>query len=238
MLYVDAGNTRIKWGLHDGAGWIARGTLAHGQVPQLATQLQGVTEASVASVAGHQVDAALQTVFDASGIAACWIKASASACGVVNGYAQPEQLGCDRWAALIAAWKLKRSACVVATAGTALTVDALSARGEFLGGLIVPGLALLQAALSASTAGVHKLDGGLADFPADTGDAVYSGALVAMAGSVRHMLKMLADREGIEPALLVSGGDAPALQTALSGAGEIVDNLVLEGLLLIAKGAE
>lgn len=235
ILFIDAGNTRIKWGLRDSAVWTSRGTLAYDEMPQLAAQLHGVTVAVVASVAGPEVDAALQAMFDASGIEASRIKSAAGACGVVNGYAQPGQLGCDRWAALVAAWKLKQSACVVATAGTALTVDALSSRGQFVGGLIVPGLALMKSALAANTAGVARVDGSLVDFAANTGDAVHSGALKAMAGAVEQMLASLEKREGCSPQLLLSGGDAALLQSALGGAGEIVDNLVLEGLVLISE---
>lgn len=237
-LFIDAGNTRIKWGLRDGEGWVARGTLAHGQVPQLAAFLPATIEISravVSSVAGSQVDAALQAVFDESDIDGTWVRSKSSACGVVNGYAQPEQLGCDRWAALIAAWNLKRSACVVVSAGTALTVDALSSHGVFLGGLIVPGLEMMKTALSANTAGVPHLDGNLVEFPANTADAVHSGALSAMAGAVRQMIRVLEMREGSEPCILLSGGNAVALQSALGGAGEIVDNLVLEGLVMISE---
>jgi type III pantothenate kinase len=122
----------------------------------------------------------------------------------------------------------------VASAGTALTVDALSSRGEFLGGLIVPGFAMMQQALAANTAGVSPVDGCFKDFPVTTGEAVHSGALQAMAGAVERMRMTLEKREQSKPHLLLAGGDAPALQGVLSGAGEIVDNLVLEGLILIA----
>jgi type III pantothenate kinase len=124
---------------------------------------------------------------------------------------------------------------VVVSAGTALTVDALSSRAEFLGGLIVPGLSMMKAALAANTAGVGPIDGQMREFPASTGDAVHSGALRAMAGAVEYICETLARREGTAPVLLLTGGDAEALQATLSGVGEIVDNLVLEGLVLIAK---
>lgn len=237
ILAIDAGNTRIKWGVHDGDAWCAQGVLAHAAVAQLVPALRrfpDIRQAVISNVAGAGTQAALQAALAQCGIAVRWVVAAAQACGVSNGYAEPAQLGSDRWAALIAAWQ-RRRACVVACAGTALTVDALSSRGEFLGGLIVPGLAMMKAALGANTAGVAQVDGRLCAFPATTGDAVHSGALRALAGAVEHLCGVLARHEGVAPALLLAGGDAVALQAALSGGGEIVDNLVLDGLVLIAR---
>jgi len=236
ILAVDAGNTRIKWGIHDGT-WLEQGAVTYDGLPELIDRVQAypaLCQAVVASVARQQIDAALQAIFDQRGIAALWVKAQARACGVANGYARPAQLGSDRWAALVAAWHLKRAACVVASAGTALTVDALSASGEFLGGLIVPGFAMMQQALVANTAGIALVDGSFRDFPVTTGDAVHTGALQAMAGAVAKMRMTLEQREQAKPHLLLAGGDASRLQAALSGDGEIVDNLVLDGLVLIA----
>lgn len=236
ILAIDAGNTRIKWGVHAGR-WLQTGTLAHPVLPDLAGGIQAfptLRRAIVSSVAGAQIDAEIRAILDQAGITPRWVTADAQSNGVTNGYANPAQLGSDRWAALVAAWHLKRSACVVVSAGTALTVDALSSRGEFLGGLILPGAAMMQQALIANTAGISQAAGNFRDFPATTGDAVYSGALQAMAGAVERMLAVLARQEPSKPDLLLAGGDALLLQAALSGAGEIVDNLVLEGLILIA----
>lgn len=236
ILAIDAGNTRIKWGVHDGR-WLEQGVLAHDRLPDLAEHLQPyatLRRAVVCNVAGASVETAIKTMLEQTGITGLWVTAQAQSNGVSNGYANPTQLGSDRWAALVAAWHFKRSACVVASAGTALTVDALSSRGEFLGGLILPGLDMMRQSLLANTAGVSVVDGSFVDFPATTGDAVHSGALQAMAGAVGRMLDMLEKREQLRPHLLLAGGDASALQAALSGAGEIVDNLVMEGLVLIA----
>jgi type III pantothenate kinase len=241
ILAIDAGNTRIKWGVHDGRGWAVQGVAGHDEAGQIASDLRaltGISQAVVSNVAGAECRAALQKVLDERGIPVRWVEAEAQACGVVNGYASPGRLGSDRWAALIAAWHSRRAACVVVSAGTALTVDALTARGEFLGGLILPGLNMMKAALAANTAGVALFDGQLQTFPVTTADAVHSGALMAMAGAVDRMRGALAAVEKAEPVILLAGGDARMLQSALSGAGVIVDNLVLEGMVLLSKESE
>lgn len=234
-LAIDAGNTRIKWGLHDGNCWLAQGTVLHHEINALPAAWRAVSphidDAIVCSVAGNTVKQALQCSLDK--ISTTWLTACAEACGVTNGYDTPAQLGADRWAALIAAWHRHHQACVVVSAGTALTVDALSSNGEFVGGLIVPGLNAMQSALVSNTAGLTVASGQLCDFPANTADAMHSGALQAMAGAVITMQTQLQQREKVAPKLILSGGDAWLLQSALSGQGEIVDNLVLDGLVLL-----
>lgn len=243
-LVVDAGNSRIKWGVHADGAWLAQGALAHHELDQLQIKLQqypAVTHAVVSNVAGPAVAAALQALLDAAGIDMQVVRAGDQACGVSNHYADPAALGPDRWAAAVAAWQRKQAACIVACAGTALTVDALavdtqSGRGMFLGGLILPGLALMQSSLATAAAGLADGSGGqFAAFPATTRDAVHSGALQAMAGAIERMAYELGAREGAPPAILLSGGDAAVLAARLPAGSEIVDNLVLEGLVLLAR---
>lgn len=238
-LAIDAGNTRIKWGLHDGLHWLAQGSALHAEVTHLAEawQTHTISQAVISSVAGDAINQLLQQQLAALQLPANWIKPGAQACGVKNGYASPAQLGADRWAAVVAAWHRHHQACVVVSAGTALTVDALSANGEFLGGLIAPGLRMMQTALVNNTAALEHEPGQIQDFPSATADAMFTGALLAMAGAVMAMQNTLQLRENTTPRLILTGGDAKALQAALSGQGEIVDNLVLEGLMVLKDSA-
>ncbi|MDF0677825.1 MAG: type III pantothenate kinase [Nitrosomonas sp.] len=78
---------------------------------------------------------------------------------------QPGAMGCDRWVALIAVWHRLQRACLVVDVGTAMTVDALSAMGEFLGGIIVPGPdAMKQALAERAEHFPTPLSGGFQDF--------------------------------------------------------------------------
>ncbi|MFM9912759.1 MAG: type III pantothenate kinase [Methylophilaceae bacterium] len=240
ILAIDAGNTRIKWGIHS-KKWLANGVLVHGEIAKLAETLRDhkITRVVVSNVAGSKVEKAIKAAL--ANTPTLWVKSSAAACGVKNGYDTPEQLGSDRWAALIGARYHTKSACIVASAGTALTVDALSSDGTFLGGIIVPGLAIMQAALSANTQLKPELElelklnrGELDDFPTNTHDAIVSGALRAMSGAVLAQHLALTLHTGKPPQLLLTGGDAVTLQTLLPE-GEIADNLVLQGLILLDK---
>jgi type III pantothenate kinase len=154
---------------------------------------------------------------------------------VKNGYDNPARLGCDRWAALVAARRREPGPCLVVTVGTAMTVDALSGKGEFLGGLIVPGPALMLQALVGNTGQLGPEAGTWRAFPANTADAMTSGALTALAGAAAQQRQRLQEREGVAPALLLSGGGATLLKSLLPGPVVEVDNLVLEGLVIIAE---
>lgn len=243
VLAIDAGNTRIKWAVHDGRDWCARGSVPTTEHATLAGALASeageagladVARIVVANVAGAAVQAGIAAAVQQYPAPVHWLAAQAECCGVRSGYADPAQLGCDRWAALIAARQRYRGPCIVANAGTTLTVDALTAEGVFLGGCIVPGGALMQDALDRNTARLRKQDGAFAYFPDTTADAIASGTLNALAGVVDRMLSYLQQAAGQEPVVVMSGGAAEALVPLLAHRVERVEGLVLEGLLHVA----
>ncbi len=230
-LLIDAGNTNIKLASVEGGDWSAVRTLPVSRAGELNLAEYGpVQQVWASNVAGDDV---ARQISDAC---AHWplefIVAQAAQCGVRNRYDRPDQLGSDRWAALIAAWHLVGAACLVVSSGTATTIDALSGAGEFMGGLILPGVELMQRSLTAGTAQLGVAGGGYADFPRNTNDAIYSGAIQASCGAIQRQHALL---DAAAPVLL-SGGAAHLLSPHLKV--QIVDNLVLQGLLLIAKEAD
>jgi len=162
-----------------------------------------------------------------------WFASLHELAGVRNGYRDPAQLGCDRFAAAIGARALEPAkALVVATCGTATTIDAVNLDGDFLGGMIVPGLALMAAALARNTAQLPQIASGsencntaAAGFADNTEDAILSGCLSAQAGAIERACGLLG------PSLcMLSGGAARYIAPALSRPYRMVDNLVLIGL--------
>ena len=239
ILALDVGNSRIKWGLYDGEAWRRKGWTPLSDIAALDTDLISIEVPArivISNVAGQKIHSELEKRMSHWPCELSWIAAQAEQCGVSNRYNTPTQLGSDRWVALIAAWRRCGRSCVVVNAGTAMTVDALSDRGEFLGGLIVPGLTTMQSALAANTAALEMAPGCYCDFPTRTEDAIFSGAVSAMAGAVEKMVAMLGIRQGHTPDCLISGGDACLVYEQLSVAATIVDNLVLDGLIEIAQG--
>jgi type III pantothenate kinase len=238
ILAVDAGNSRIKWALHDRNAFIQEGGVALADLRLLEREwahLRAVDAIVIANVAGEAVRAGLQKLLSRWKTEPRWITATAAQCGVISRYDNPSQLGVDRWAALIGARQHVSGACLVVNAGTAMTVDALSAQGEFLGGIIVPGYALMHEALASNTAGLSSKRGNFAAFPRNTRDAISSGAIQALCGAVDRMrAAMLADGHD-EPVLLIGGGAAEVIAQRLGMPVRIADKLVLEGLVQIAQ---
>lgn len=238
LLAVDSGNTNVKWGLHDGSGWSKRGVAAQGNKLLLEREWQNLREPErviVSNVANIQAKSDLLELLSRWKAEPQWVSAAAYQCGVRNYYQDPAQLGSDRWAALLAAWQLQRQGCLVVDAGTAITVDALSDTGEFLGGIIVPGIELMQKALMGNTAFLKTQVGKFCDYPDSTGDAIYSGALHAIAGAVERMAAVLTVTLGRVPDCILSGGGAQQMHAQLHMEATVVDNLVLEGLVVIAQ---
>lgn len=239
LLLIDAGNTRIKWALADGAAWLRSGILSAGQAGELSQQfagLDGTRQAWVSNVAGEKVAQQICTACTALPVQPRFVVAREAQCGVRNGYSDHSQLGSDRWAALIAAWHLVGGACLVVNSGTATTIDALSPEGEFVGGLILPGVDLMQRSLRDATARLQAAQTGeYAPFPLNTADALYSGALQASCGAIERQHALL--RDSGAPVVL-SGGAAAVLRDRLNVPLRIVDNLVLQGLWLIAREAD
>ena len=240
ILAIDAGNSRVKWGWHDGKGWHA---IAAVSLIEFAASSDHVNPFSVthedperiiiANVAGegaHQLLVNWTSIFDAEPL---WLHGEKERCGVVNRYERPEVLGPDRWAALIAARTLHNGPCLVVNAGTATTVDMLSAEGVFLGGAILPGVELMRFVLHEHTGRLPMEEGSYRDAPRNTLDAIETGCRHAQAGAVERMYRVFRET-GAMPLCIVGGGAGRALVDQLSMPRRYVENLVLEGLAHIA----
>lgn len=252
LLLVDAGNTRIKWALIDRTianpaigSWHACGSVARSEAEQLVETWRSfsIGRIMISNVAGAGLQDELQTaVLRALGtkpVAVEWFSATEKAGGVRNAYQNPAQLGCDRFAAAIGARALfSNRPLLVATCGTATTLDALSADGTFVGGMILPGLELMASILAKNTAqlpevALHTDD--LQPFADNTDAAIVSGCLAAQTGAI---VRAYAALSTIYPDSLVScilaGGAADLIAPHLNIRYERVDNLVLIGLQTVA----
>jgi type III pantothenate kinase len=237
VLLLDVGNSRCKWARVQAGVWTHQGAVGNTEwlaLQQALAALPAPGRILVSNVAGEAMAQRLRAVCADWGRVLEFVTASAECCGVRNGYRQPDRLGSDRWAALVAAWQQLRGACLVVNCGTATTVDALSAQGEFLGGLILPGVSLMQHSLATNTAQLAEERGELRDFPCNTADAIHSGMVRATVGAIGHQFALLRAREGAVRCLL-GGGAAEVVQPHLDLPLERVDNLVLKGLQVIGE---
>jgi len=233
ILCVDSGNSRIKWGLHDGAAWRETAAVDHAESAKMAELPQRFPIPAcvmMSNVAGEGARLAITQAL------APWlpvlqeVQSSGAAGGVTNLYENPVLLGVDRWCALIGARVMTAKPCVVVMAGTATTVDTLDGAGRFLGGLILPGLDLMHRSLARDTAALPLAAGHYSPHPRCTDDAIISGCLEAQVGAIERACSRL----GAEAHCLLSGGAAGVIGEHLGVPHVLVANLVLEGLLRLA----
>lgn len=236
MLLVDIGNSRCKWVRVQDGRWSQPQACDNAELERLRADMlrDPPYRVLVSNVAGDEVAARVRAFCAGAQRAPEFIRAEAVRCGVRNGYRIAQQLGSDRWAALIAARRRVPDACLVVNCGTATTVDALSAQGEFLGGLILPGLSLMLHSLHANTAQLAATEGAAQDFPQETADAMWSGVLRATQGAIRHQYEVLQRREGAVRCLL-GGGAAERVMQGLSVPGEHFEHMVLHGLQILGE---
>jgi type III pantothenate kinase len=244
FLAIDIGNTRLKWAHYDRAHTGAR-LLRHGAVfleaiDSLADgdwkDLPAPTSMLGCVVAGDAARRRVEEQMELWDFEPRWVVPTPHDGGVQNGYDHPHRLGADRWVALIGAHARAKASgeprpAMVVMVGTAVTVDALDAQGQFLGGLILPGFGLMLKALEMGTAGLRVPTGEVVDFPTNTSDALMSGGANAIAGAIERQVRKLTQRTGREPLLLMAGGAAPKLAPTLDLPFQVVDSLLFEGLL-------
>jgi type III pantothenate kinase len=249
FLAIDIGNTRLKWALYDGAHPGAA-LQAHGA--EFLDHIERLAEGPWADlpapgamlgcvVAGDAVRRrAEEQIEERFECAPRWVVASAAEAGIVNGYDHPTRLGADRWVAMIGARHRMLGTgparpMVVVMIGTAVTVEAIDASGKFLGGLILPGHGIMLRAIESGTAGLHVPTGEVREFPTNTSDALTSGGTYAIAGAVERMVQHVRSHCGAEPACYMTGGAGWKMAPVMNGDFELVESLIMDGLLVIAR---
>ncbi|MDH6591714.1 type III pantothenate kinase [Variovorax sp. TBS-050B] len=249
FLAIDIGNTRLKWALYDaprpGAALLAHGAEFLDHIERLGDGPWAALPAPASMlgcvVAGDAVRRrAEEQVTERFDCMPRWVVASAAEAGIVNGYDHPTRLGADRWVAMIGARHRMLAAgparpMVVVLIGTAVTVEAVDANGRFLGGLILPGHGIMLRALESGTAGLHVPTGEVREFPTNTSDALTSGGTYAIAGAVERMVQHVRSHCGAEPACYMTGGAGWKMAPAMNGHFELVESLIMDGLLVIAQ---
>lgn len=253
MLVIDIGNTTTRLARWDGSTYHPRLALPTGTSGPDGRALglwlveSGMREeraaiASVVAAATESVTAALT----AAGAAPPLTLAYPQHRFMAHALETPETTGIDRLCAAWAAWHDARGAAVVADVGSAITVDAVSADGVFLGGTIQPGVASSLRGLAAAAPALPDLAatwqdrvaaGGrrLSSLGRDTASAMLAGALYGLVGSVERLAAEHRAFLGCAAPLYLTGGDAPHLLPFLQEEPRCAPDLVLDGIRLAAE---
>lgn len=242
-LFVDVGNTALKWRIRDGDRVLQGGCRHERRWDQVMDAIEGVESGCeavwVASVAGAESDQAIsRALARKTGVEPRFYYSQPQDFGVSSCYPEPRRLGVDRWVAMVECYQ-KYGAGIIVDCGSALTIDAVDGSGQFLGGYIVPGLGMLRGALLRDTADVH-VEAGAAKLGLgqSTGECVHNGLLRMSVAFVTEVVLELRQVLDDTCKVLITGGDAPALLDAFGFDYTHVPDLVLDGLERIAAEKE
>ncbi len=239
ILAIDSGNTNIKWGIYDGHKWLTLEIATHFDYCLLAEtwkSLPSLSQIIISNVAGLSVKNSLTDLLPIASRKPLWIESTLFSCGLKNNYYYSNTLGSDRWASMIAIWNKFHEPCIVATVGTALTVDMISAKGDFVGGVIAPGIRILNNSLVGHTSLSGAETGTYDSFSLSTENALFTGVIDSLVGVIEKAYSAMLNKYHYkEMHCILSGGDSKVLLPYLEPEFIIIDNLVLKGLVIIAR---
>jgi type III pantothenate kinase len=155
--------------------------------------------------------------------------------GMAIRYDNPREIGADRLVNAVAAFEKVKGAVVVVDFGTAITYDPVSAEGEYLGGIITPGVEISMEALTSRAAALPRVE--IAPprslIGKTTVDAIRSGIVYGFAGQVDAIVRRLRAEMGEETETIATGGLAGHIIPYTETIDEVDDLLTLTGLKLL-----
>jgi type III pantothenate kinase len=244
-LLIDIGNQRIKWNVFDthASDFVASPRILPWRDGNLLQELDEawgalptIDRALVSSVAGEQVNGPVREwLRREASIEPRFIHTEKQAYGVTNSYQNHEKLGVDRWLTMLAGHRLgpAQAVCIV-DCGTAITIDTVDATGRHLGGLILPGLDTMRAALLQKTEGVtvDRTQSSPTPFGRSTSECVNNGVFYAAVAGIDRAVTEIEAAIRVPVQKFITGGDAERLLLKLAHNYYLEPELVLKGLLL------
>jgi type III pantothenate kinase len=245
-MLLDVGNSAVKWATENNGALEAGGRFYYrdaGFTRAAERAWQGLPAPAllaVASVAGGDVESEIsEWCGKVWGMTPCYIRASKQAAGVTNAYRQPEVLGADRWAAIVAARHVTEMPVCVIDCGTAITLDVVDADGVHQGGLIAPGLDMMRRSLVMETAAIGTLPGEAGGMPSllsgNTTDGVNNGVMRMAGALIDRVIEDAAESYGRSLEAVITGGDAGRVIPLLRRSPRYDRDLVLKGIAILAR---
>lgn len=150
-------------------------------------------------------------------------------------YENPREVGADRIVNAVAAYEIFKDACIVADFGTALTFDAISARGEYLGGAISPGIAIAAEALYTRASRLPKIELRAPEkvIGRNTVSSMQSGMIHGYVALVDGMVRKIVEEYGAPMRVIATGGLARVVAESSETIEKVDDNLTLDGLRIL-----
>ena len=249
ILTLDIGNTNIKTALFEGMemkeywrlstnrnrtsdeyGMAMMNLLKHYDID--VAQVEGIMMSSVVPQINFTIEHMCRNYF---GMEPMKIEPGVKT-GINIKYENPRELGSDRIANAVAAYELYGGPCITIDFGTATSFGAISARGEFLGGAICPGLKLAADALTERTAKLPRFELVKPDnvIGRNTVANMQAGIVYGYIGQIKYLVDRMKREMGVEGIKVIATGGLAVLVAGESSAIDVMDGLLtLKGLRLI-----
>ncbi|MBZ0332579.1 type III pantothenate kinase [Marinobacter sp. JH2] len=237
ILFIDSGNTRLKWRLMRGVECIVGGAAdltAVEPFPALRRHAGVITRVCVSTVGSetsrNSLEAEIGKVTSAP-ITFYWSEAQRD--GLRSSYLDVSKMGADRWHAMVATWSHFRAGCAIVDAGSAVTVDYIDGGGCHIGGFILPGLKMMRRSLKLDAARIgFEADEQLNTRPGNTTGECANHGLAWLTQGIVHQVHRDVEEYGIQH-VVVTGGDSKRFME-LGLQADYWPELVLDGLHLVA----
>ncbi len=244
LLTADIGNTSITLGLFDDNALVEEFRLAsdkdlsQGEYEVLLKTLfkpfkiDGCIIASVVEELNKKFKAAVDDIFKVNSL----LLTSDLNTGVKIALKDPKEAGADRIANACGAFMLYNRPCIVVDFGTATSFDIINQQGEFIGGIIAPGLNLQMKVLNSFTSKLPKIDVAKSDIAIGrtTSDAILSGVIRGSACMIDGLVEQCEKELGAKVTLVATGGYSGLISSYLKRPFDFINpTLTLEGLRLL-----
>jgi type III pantothenate kinase len=248
ILVIDVGNTNTVLGLYEGSSLRALWRLATSR-EQTADEyailihnlfaLEKLSSSDISGIMISSVVPPMNSVLAETAKKYFKMEALFLEPGTRTGMAilvdNPQEVGADRIADAVAAFEKYGGPCIVVDLGTAITFDCISAKGEYLGGAIMPGIGIAAEALFQRTAKLPRVEIREPEHVIGTNtiNSIQSGLFYGAVDSIDGMLDRLCAVLGKQTKVIATGGQAPLVAGSSKYKPPIDSSLTLDGLRII-----
>lgn len=235
-LFVDAGNTNVKWQLGRAGELHSSSAEKPDFSDWVRVNLAAIDDLAVSSVQSESWNQKLVVLCSGLNLGCWFAQSNSESQGLISAYPQAQNLGVDRWLAMLALWVRSKKSFLLVDSGTALTLDVVDGHGQHLGGYILPGFEMQSGALLSTSDTLNtlvnesagKLPSDSVDLGCSTSEAIGYGILASPVALIEKLMK---NAELSSDRLVFTGGSAAQLQQLINQ-GRLEDDLVMQGLSL------
>ncbi len=248
LLVIDVGNTNTVLGVFEDKKLLAQWRLTtnraqtadeYGILIRNLFSLEGIQAAGINAIMVASVVPPLNILLEEMAAKYFRLEAFFLGPGVRTGmaihYDNPQEVGADRIANSVAAFEKYGGPCIIVDFGTAITFDAVSEKGEYLGGVIAPGLGISSEALFQRTSRLPRVEIREPQrvIGTNTVGSIQSGLYYGAVGLVDGILDRLCHEMGKKTKVIATGGQAPLVAAASKYKPPVESSLTLDGLRMI-----